>query len=274
MIVQRKGSAQGLSDRDFHRVARRIESMAGIVLEPHKRQMLAARLARRMQGTRHPDVGAYLDAIERGADQAELQGFVDALTTNQTGMFREPHHFVHLEQVIAARDPRMPLRIWSAGCSSGEEPYSVALTVMAALGRIPEAARILATDIDSGMIARARRGMLPAASCLNLEPRFATLIGPADGASRRMPAEAMRTIRFRLLNLLEPWPMRCRFDAIFCRNVMIYFSAATRAALIDRLAARLAPGGFLYLGHAESLLGRHPMLRACGRTVYRLEEAA
>ncbi len=273
MILQDKLSAAVLSDRDFNRVARRIEAMAGIVLEPHKRQMLATRLSRRMQGTCHRDIRAYLDAIDQDGDQIELQGFVDALTTNQTSMFREPHHFAHLERVIAACAPQAPLRIWSAGCSSGEEPFSVALTLMAALGRIPEGARILATDIDSRMIARARLGTLPGLSCTQLEPRFGALLGPGDDAgSRQMPAEAMRAIRFRLLNLLETWPMRCRFDAIFCRNVMIYFSAATKVALIDRLAARLAPGGFLYLGHAESLLDRHPRLRACGKTVYRLED--
>ncbi|WP_233416860.1 CheR family methyltransferase [Halovulum marinum] len=266
--------APALSEREFTRVAHRIERLAGIVLEPHKRPMLAARLARRMRHGGHRGIGAYMDMIDRGSDRAEVQGFIDALTTNQTGMFREPHHFAHLERVLAARTDAAPLRLWSAGCASGEEAFSIALTVAAARGRLALDDRILATDIDSAMIARARRGVVAAERCTGLEPRHAAQLGRAAGGGRQMPPQLLGAIRFRRLNLLEPWPLQGYFEAIFCRNVMIYFSAATRAALVDRLAARLVPGGHLYLGHAELLLERHTMLQACGKSVYRRVEGA
>ena len=272
------GTAPQMTDRDFTRIATRIEAMAGIVLEEHKRQMIVSRLSRRLQARNLPSFCDYLDLLDSGRDPEELQEFVNTLTTNLTAFFREAHHFQHFDTevlgpIVRGADAR--LRVWSAGCSSGEEPYSIALSVMAVLKRLPEDVRILATDLDTGMLLRARRGIYPAERCAGLDARVRRLIGEPDGDGNvHMPAEVRATITFRQLNLLEKWPMRGPFNAIFCRNVMIYFSQATKEQLIDRFAAMLTEGGFLYLGHSESILGRHPLLTACGETVYRRNPAA
>lgn len=271
-MIQSAPTKPLLSDRDFSRIARRIEELAGIVLEPHKCQMIRTRLDRRLRETGLRRMGDYLDLIDDPANRVELQAFVDSLTTNQTSMFREPHHLAHLEGSLRTWRTGAPLRIWSAGCASGEEAYSIALAILTARGGIPPGTRILATDIDSQMIAAARTGAVEAARCAGMEPRHENLLRPAPGGRRVLPRPALQAISFRQLNLLEPWPMRGQFDAIFCRNVMIYFSAATKARLLERLTAQLVPGGYLYLGHAEALLGRHPGLRGCGGTIYRRED--
>lgn len=264
----------GLSDRDYDRVARRVREMAGIVLEAHKRQMVFSRLSRRLRARGMARFSDYLDHLDAGDDAQELQEFLNTLTTNLTSLFREAHHFAHLERTLIQPLSRVAtprLRIWSAGCSSGEEPYSIALTVLDTLGRIPADVRILATDLDTNMLARGRRGQYPAERCADIPQRFARHLA-RSGEESVMPRAAVEAIAFRHLNLLGPWPMRGRFEAIFCRNVMIYFSPETKARLIDRFADLLVPGGFLYLGHSESILGQHPRLISCGETVYQRRE--
>lgn len=263
-----------MSDRDFQRVAQRVSDMAGIVLEPHKQQMIVSRLSRRLRALGIATIGEYLDRLDAGRDLDELQEFINTLTTNLTSLFREAHHFVHLRAAVLepyARASRGRLRIWSAGCSSGEEAYSIGLCLLDILGSIPADARILATDIDTRILERARRGHYPAEKCADVDPcyrRFLKTVPPGDEVS--MPPSLVQTVAFRRLNLLEPWPMQGKFDAIFCRNVMIYFSQAAKIRLIDRFADLLVPRGYLYLGHSESLLGRHPRLESIGETVYRL----
>ncbi|MHA3978168.1 CheR family methyltransferase [Halovulum sp. GXIMD14794] len=261
-----------LSESDFGRIARRIEEMAGIVLEPHKAQMIRTRLERRLRDTGLRRMSDYLDLLDDRANRTELQAFVDALTTNQTAMFREPHHLAHLEGTVRAMRSGTSLRIWSAGCASGEEAYSIALTVMGARGFMPPGTRILASDIDSKMVETARTGTVDSTRCTGMEERHVALMRASPGGRKAPPHAALQAIAFRRLNLLEPWPMRGQFDAIFCRNVMIYFSAATTARLLERFTAQLVPGGYLYLGHAEALLDRTPGLRSCGGTIYRREE--
>lgn len=262
-----------MSDRDFVRVAERIRRMAGIVLEPHKRQMIVSRLGRRLRATGTASFAAYLDRLDEGRDMAELQEFVDALTTNLTSFFREMHHFDHFERAVAGPAQSRGatrLRVWSAGCSSGEEPYSVAVTLLEALGRIPPDFRILATDLDSRVLATARQAVYPQDKIKGIPPRFARHFGPGPEPGTTMPPPAARSaVQFRHLNLQEDWPMRGPFDAIFCRNVMIYFGPETKAALISRFADLLVPGGFLYLGHSEAILGSHPLIEPCGTTTYR-----
>ena len=215
--------------------------------------------------------------MDAGRDKEELQEFVNTLTTNLTSLFRESHHFRHLREAVLkpyAQKNGGRLRIWSAGCSSGEEAYSIGLNMLDVLGgTIPADARILASDIDTKMLARARRGHYPADKCGDIDPRFQRFLkAAASGTEMVMPESLTKTIAFRRLNLLEAWPMRGKFDAIFCRNVMIYFSQATKNQLIDRFASQLAPGGYLYLGHSESMLGQHPRLESIGETIYRLRE--
>ncbi|NNU79188.1 protein-glutamate O-methyltransferase CheR [Halovulum dunhuangense] len=262
-----------MTDRDFARIAERIARMAGIVLEEHKRQMIHSRLSRRLRALGMGSFTAYLDHLDAGRDPAELQEFVNSLTTNLTSLYREAHHFAHLEKHVLAplsQQTAPRLRIWSAGCSSGEEPASIALTALEAMGNAPADIRILATDLDTGMLARAAAGQYPADRAADIPQRFARHLVRSE--CRRfvsLPPAAQGMIAYRCLNLLEPWPMTGRFDAVFCRNVMIYFSQPTKAALIDRFAALLTPGGYLYLGHSESILGQHGDLEACGETVYR-----
>lgn len=201
---------------------------------------------------------------------------INAITTNLTGFFREPHHFAALKDEVLPELLRAPaqerrLRIWSAGCSSGEEPYSIAMTLKRAL---PTAqnwdALVLATDIDTNMIATCRAGVydpdrvepVPA----DLRRRF--VIGAGADTVEMAPA-LRQMIRFRPLNLLEPWPMRGKFDVIFCRNVVIYFDKDTQHTLFDRYADILKPDGWLFIGHSESLFRVSDRFRHLGRTMYR-----
>jgi len=275
---ERRGSGQeerefAMSEAEFRRIAERVFETAGIVLKEHKRQMVYTRLARRLRALGLTSFAAYLELLESPAGARELQDFTNAVTTNLTSFFRESHHFDHLSgAVIAPRlaEGRRRLRIWSAGCSTGEEPYSITLAL---LGKGGPAARdgvdlrILATDLDTNVLAQAQAGLyraddVPAALRPGALIRRPT--GQVEiGAAFRGP------ISFRKLNLLHDWPFRGPFDAIFCRNVLIYFDAETKARLVRRFAEHLDVGGALYLGHSESLLGEHPLLRSEGRTIYR-----
>lgn len=265
-----------MSDAEFRRIAERVFETAGIVLKDHKRQMVYTRLARRLRALGLTSFAAYLELLESPAGTRELQDFTNAVTTNLTSFFRESHHFDHLsDAVIAPRlaEGRRRLRIWSAGCSTGEEPYSVALAL---LGKGGPAARdgvdlrILATDLDTNVLAQAQAGLYRADRAEDVPAAL------RPGALIRRPtgqveiAAAFRApVAFRRLNLLHDWPFRGPFDAIFCRNVLIYFDAETKARLVRRFAEHLDLGGALYLGHSESLLGEHPLLRSEGRTIYR-----
>lgn len=267
---------------NFTFIADLLRRLAGIHLAAHKREMVYARLARRLRTLGLPDFDAYCALInsDRGAD--EIGFLVNALTTNLTAFFREAHHFDHLANValpevrarVGAGRPQR-LRLWSAGCSSGPEAYSIAMTVLANvtdLGRWD--ARILATDIDTAMVATARRGEYGIDALQTVPPafrdRFARLLRDPTGQDRLSIApEVRRLVTFKPLNLLEPWPMSGLFDAIFCRNVLIYFDRAGRSGIADRFAALLVPRGFLYLGHSESLFGLTDRFRQIGQTIYR-----
>jgi len=259
---------------DFQRITERVESTFGIVLGNNKRQMVYSRLARRLRALGLPTVSAYLDFLDRPEGAAEQEKFTNAFTTNLTAFFREAHHFTHFEQEVLAgtlADARRRLRIWSAGCSTGEEPYSLAMilhdraAMLSACDR-----RILATDLDTDVLAKAQAGRFALERLRGLPNRFR---GPsfltASDDEIAVTEEVRRLVTFRPLNLIESWPMRGPFDAIFCRNVLIYFSAEAKARLIDRMADILRPGGILYLGHSESILGAHPKLEAVGNTIYR-----
>jgi chemotaxis protein methyltransferase CheR len=269
-----------IDDREFQRLSELIERETGIALSPTKKALLCSRLAKRL---RHHGFATFSDyyafVTERDTDGEELSRLVNCMTTNFTSFFREAHHFHFLRdevlpklrtQSMAARR----LRIWSAGCSTGEEPYSIAITLAESLGSLAGwDIKILATDLDSDVLERAERGIF-ASDSLNgvspeLRPRYFQPL--RDGSHRcQVSPELAQLIRFRQLNLIDPsWPMRGRFDAIFCRNVAIYFSRATQDRLFARLTDRLTPGGHLFTGHSESLYGLRQQLSAVGRTVYR-----
>ncbi|MET3827922.1 chemotaxis protein methyltransferase CheR [Sphingomonas sp. PvP055] len=271
-----------LGDAEFTALARIMQSDARIHLPIAKKSLVHSRLARRVRENKLDSFQAYVALIER--DPEERRRMVTALTTNHTHFFRENHHFEHFRETVLprlrARAANRPVRIWSAGCSSGEEVHSIAMTL---LGDSPSEARwmqgrdvrLLATDISPPVVAAASRGWY---SDTTVEPipaayRKAWLV-PDDGGFR-VSDTARRLITARVLNLFEPWPMRQQYDAIFCRNVMIYFDDTAKAELEARLVDLLAPDGFLYIGHSERLIGSAAeRMRACGQTIYQPKGAA
>lgn len=263
-----------MTDAEFDRVAAKVREVAGIVLKPHKRQMIYTRLSRRLRALGLTSFTEYLDLLEGPRSGDELVEFSNAITTNLTSFFREAHHFVHLQtevlEPLRQEGPRR-IRIWSAGCSTGEEPYSIALTARASGGLGPGADfRILATDLDTRVLASAAAGVYPETRAADIPSELrANAVLRRPGGKVEIGAAVRAMIAFRRLNLLHAWPFRGPFQAIFCRNVLIYFDAETKARLVNRLAEVLAEDGVLYLGHSESLLGEHPLLRSEGRTIYR-----
>ncbi len=268
-----------LGDEEFAFLAAFLSRETGIVLSEHKRQMVCGRLVKRLRALRFTSFAEYCDLLRGPDGHAEVEHVVNAITTNITNFFREPHHFDFLRDRVlrprAAEQPRRPrLRIWSAGCSSGEEPYSIAMVVADVL-KAGEGwdALILATDIDTNMLARGQAGIYDLEAALKSIPetyrkRFLRRL-PGAPDKVQMAEELRRLIRFKRLNLHEDWPMRGPFDVIFCRNVAIYFDKPTQRALFNRYADALVPGGILYLGHAESLIGVSDRFEAADKTVYR-----
>ena len=251
-----------LDDAAFARIARLARAEAGLALNASKRNMIASRIAKRLRATGYRDVGDYLDALESVADAGERRNFVNALTTNVSHFFREEHHFEILRRdvlpALAARAARGErVRIWSAGCSTGQEPYSIAMTVRETLGDGPaRQVRVLATDIDDGVLDHAQRGLyrdrqLQGLSPERLKRHFRPV--PGDPGAHEVRPDLRDMIAFRRLNLIAEWPLRGPFDAIFCRNVVIYFDAETQARLWPRFLDLLAPDGVLFLGHSERL---------------------
>ena len=261
-----------LTDRDFSRVRRLIHDYAGIKLSEQKRNMVYNRLARRVRSHGVTEFARYLDLVE-AERSAEREAFVNALTTNLTSFFREPHHFDLLAAWAAERHkaPARPLRLWSSGCSTGEEAWSIAMVLREA-GR---AAEILATDIDSDVLRTAQAAVYRAERTESMPDarvrrHFLQGVGVNEGLVSVRP-ELRSMVRFAQLNLQAPsWPVGERFDVIFCRNVVIYFEREAQLRLAARFAAMLAPGGMLVVGHSESFPAGHAAFRSCGRTAYEL----
>ncbi len=265
----------------FDFIASLLYRLAGIHLAPHKIEMMYSRLARRLRELGLTDFDAYCARLDGESGEQEIRFLVNALTTNLTSFFRERHHFDHLGSVVLpavrearAQTPRPRLRIWSAGCSSGPEPYTLAMILC---DRIPDLrrwdARILATDIDTHMVTTAKQGLYPQESLKTIpaamRDRFTRrILTDGDGPMISMADELRRLITFKPLNLLEPWPMRGPFDAIFCRNVLIYFDRPGRTAVIGNFADLLSSDSFLYLGHSESLYGVSGSFIQVGPTIY------
>ena len=255
------------SERDFSRVRSLIAGYAGISLHDRKQNMVYNRLARRLRATGVRSFGDYLDWVEAPGSE-ERERFVNALTTNLTSFFREPHHFEMLAALAKAR-PGVRLRVWSSACSTGEEPYSAAI----ALREAGRSAEILATDLDTDALESARQAVyrlqaLEGAGLDRLRPHFLKGTG-ANAQFALVRPEVSAMVRFESRNLLgEDWPAGERFDAVFCRNVMIYFDREAQQRVLARIATVLAPGGLLFLGHSESCAASHPAFRFRAKTTY------
>ena len=263
---------------DFERVRRMIYARAGINLNDSKQNMVYSRLARRLRTLGMDSFQMYLDQLERDAEfnAREAQQFINALTTNLTAFFREPHHFPIFAEFLKSKVGPGGARIWCSAASTGEEPYSIAMTVRETLGE-SGGTRILATDIDTDVLATAARGVYrleTAQSCgeTRLRRHFLRGTGPHAGQVRVRP-EVARPLEFAPLNLLETsWPLVERFsaelDVIFCRNVMIYFDRETQRAILGRMAKLLRPGGLLIAGHSENFSDCRQWFELRGKTVY------
>jgi chemotaxis protein methyltransferase CheR len=235
-----------LDEASFQRVARLASEVAGIHLRPGKETLVQMRLASRLRAVGAASFSEYLDAVE-GSPDDELTRFIEALTTHKTSFFREAHHFEFLAAWSKGRTG--PVRGWSAGCSSGEEPYTLAMILLDALGPAADF-RILGTDISASVLASARAGAYDEEALSAIPARFRSRFV----RGRAMGPEIGARVRFARLNLMGAWPMRGPFDFIFCRNVMIYFDRETRHRLCQRFHRLLGPGGHLFLGHSESLM--------------------
>lgn len=266
------------SKADFAVIARIVHSQAGITLNESKMQLVYSRLAKFVRARGLDDFHDYVALIQQ--DKEERQRAIYALTTNHTRLFREDHHFTHFEQVmrpalIAQAEQGRQVRLWSSASSSGEEPYSLAMTLLGpdraeAQRLINRDVAILATDLAPHVLETARAGRYPAAMANDIPERYRRAWTRVSGDTMHMAPELMALIAFRQLNLLDEWPIRVKFDAIFCRNVMIYFDDAVKSRLIERFADQLAPGGYLYIGHSERLVGPAAgRFAPAGQTIYR-----
>lgn len=268
------------TEKEFRFIADLVYRRSGIVLADHKKNMMFSRLVRRVRELKLGSFPEYCRYIQGPNGRDEIGALINAMTTNLTKFFREMHHFDFLEQTViphviadAARTHDKRLRIWSAGCSSGEEPYSIAMTLLDARPSLRDwDTRILATDLDTNMVARGASGIYPRDVIQELPRKFGEghFEAAPDAPGKCRASEALRAlIAFKPLNLHEQWPMRGPFDAIFCRNVMIYFDNPTKSKLVRRLTEVLKPGGWLFVGHSETLLDHQSHLKLVGRTIYK-----
>jgi len=264
------------TDEDFQFLRRFAYDHCGISISEAKRQMIYNRLIRRLRQLRLTHFEDYRARLEDESCD-ELSHFLNAITTNVTSFFREKHHFHHMTQstlprLLKARSGSKRLRVWSAGCSTGEEPYTIAMTLRESVPSDWDV-RIPATDLDSNVLAQGSSGVYPIERVKSLENArlkkwFQRGTGPREGMVRAV-TELRRMIHFHQLNLLKPWPMKGSFDLIFCHNVLIYFDKPTQKGIIERYYELLADDGELFVGHSESLFKVTDVFDLLGNTIYR-----
>jgi chemotaxis protein methyltransferase CheR len=264
---------------DFQRVRQLIYQCAGISLAPTKQEMVYSRLARRVRARGLKAFAEYLPIVED--DSAEREAFVNALTTNLTAFFREAHHFEELTDLVerCRQDGSREFKVWSCASSTGEEPYSIAMTLIDAYGTFTPPVSVFASDIDTNVLAQAERGVYTADRIAKLTDSqrrrfFLKGTGKHEGTVR-VRNEVRSLVAFDRMNLLDPkWSVSGPFDAIFCRNVMIYFDKATQRQILQKLAPLLRPHGLLFAGHSECFVHAADVVRLRGKTVYEPTRAA
>lgn len=257
---------------DFDRIRALIYREAGISLAAGKHEMVYSRLSRRLRVLNIPSFEQYLDTLERDRDNPEWQAFTNALTTNLTAFFREDHHFPILAEHVKGKKE---VSVWCSAASTGEEPYSIAMTLCEAFGTLTPPVKILATDIDTNVLATAEAGVYPVEriskmSQERLSKFFQRGTGPQAGQVR-VRAELRRLISFEKLNLLDQnYQINQQFDALFCRNVMIYFDKPTQGKILTRFAPLMKKDGLLFAGHSENFMYVSNLFKLRAKTVYQL----
>lgn len=260
------------TSEDFHHIRSLIYRVAGISLAPSKKDLVYSRLARRLRIRGIDSFSAYIRLLESG-DLEEREEFINALTTNMTSFFREAHHFPILSKHLASIPKSNPVNIWTCASSSGEEPYSIAMTVVEYFKSFNAPVRILATDIDTNVLEKARRGVYPLDQMKKIPPdqlkRFFLKGEGKNAGFAKVRPELQQLITFRRFNLLDQqWGIREKFDVIFCRNVMIYFDKNTQYEILKKMRPCLQPHGLFFAGHSESFHHAADLFRVCGKTVY------
>lgn len=260
------------TSNDFHHIRSLIYRVAGISLAPSKKDLVYSRLARRLRARRIDSFSAYIRQLESG-DQKEREEFINALTTNMTSFFREPHHFPILAKHFSTIPKSNPIQIWTCASSSGEEPYSIAMTAVEHFKTFNAPVRILATDIDTNVLEKARRGVYQIDQLQKIPPdqlkRFFLKGDGRNAGFAKVRPELQQMITFRRFNLLdEQWAIREKFDVIFCRNVMIYFDKNTQYEILKKMQPCMQPHGLFFAGHSESFHHAADLFKLCGKTVY------
>jgi chemotaxis protein methyltransferase CheR len=257
-----------LSDQDFSAIAKIVHENLGIVLGEHKKNMVYRRLSKRIIELGMDTFGQYVTYLSNNDN--EFSTLANAITTNLTSFFREGHHFEHLKDYIEEHIQRKnSLRIWSAGCSNGPEPYSIAMVLDSVLsGKGHYDAKILATDIDTNMLSEGSEGVYTEEWGMKIPSEYRKYAAVRDG--KCIIDESLKNyISFKKLNLLHDWPISKKFDIIFCRNVVIYFDKPTQKIIFDKFADLTEDNGYLYIGHSENIMSVCKRFESCGKTIYR-----
>ncbi|MBL4800501.1 MAG: protein-glutamate O-methyltransferase CheR [Emcibacter sp.] len=269
-------------DQDYKFLAKLLHEKTGIVLNENKKEMMYGRLVRRLRLLNIKSFGEYCTFLQGPSGGEELDFTLNSITTNTTSFFREMHHFDYLRDTILPpignhinQNPQHNFRIWSAGCSSGQEPYSIAMVMKNILGSAARNCKILATDLDSNMLQHGKAGRFDMEICKETIPRsylasYTKKVREAGKEMIEIRDDIKKLITFKQLNLLHDWPMTGKFDVIFCRNVMIYFDQETQNMLAHRYAQYLKPNGILFIGHSESLLKATDIYKCEGKTIYKV----
>lgn len=269
---EKKSKEFEFTQKHFDFVAGLVKNKSGIVLASHKKDMAYGRLVRRIRALNMNDFDEYCSYIGDPNNSDELMEFVNAITTNLTRFFREEHHFDHLADLLKKYNKQKmnsQLRIWSSACSSGMEPYSIAMTVADNLPALKSwDVKILATDIDTNMLAKSRDGIYKVSDMDNIPAKYHNKYCETDGDKLIMNEKLKDIMRFNHLNLLESWPFNKQVDIVFCRNVIIYFDKDTQRQIFKKMSKQVKSGGYLYIGHSETLNNVSDDFKLIGKTIY------